>query len=150
MKLIEVYIKREEDFFEKYNKLLISTELLNYLINSVNDSDTNIKVEIHCKLDLDFNKYIKEGLKRELENSYLVKRKTNMMQFSLLLLGLIFIFLSIFLQNNIIWHEVILIVGWVPIWEAIDMELFKDSSERKKRFKINELLKCEIEVKKVR
>ena len=34
--------------------------------------------------------------------------------------------------NVLIWHEVILIGGWVPIWEAIDIELFRDTKERKK------------------
>ena len=146
---INVDINKKEDFFEKYNKEVISKELINYLINCAMDYDYVETIIINSKLNLDFKLLLKEGLKKELDFSFKRKRKTNVLQFSLLLLGLFFIFLSVFLQNSIIWHEVILIIGWVPIWEAIDIELFRDSKERKRRNIIRKLLDSDVETKQI-
>ena len=42
------------------------------------------------------------------------------------------------------WKEIVLISGWVPLWEVIDVELFSDYEGRKKRRIITKLLNSEI------
>lgn len=148
MKIINVDIERKEVFFEKYDKSIVSKELLNYIIDKgLKNELSDMKIIVYSKLDLDFKTLIIEGLEKELESSCNNKRQTNLTQFMLVLLGVFFIFLSVLLKDSIIWHEVILIIGWVPIWEAIDIELFRDSKERKRRAVIRKLLNSDIEVK---
>ena len=145
MKSINITIKKEEDFFEKYNSTTVSKDLLNYIIEK--SSTKNItKLIIESKLKLDFKLFIKEGLKKELEKSNEDTKRINIMQIMLILLGTFFIFISVLLKKHIIWNEIVLIIGWVPIWEAIDIELFRDSKERKKRNIIKKLLDIDIEV----
>ena len=90
---------------------------------------------------------IENGLKQEYEKSKKIYHITNIKQLLLSLLGIIFLFLSTLIQEDIIWKEVLLIGGWVPIWEAIELELFSDSEERRKRMILKNLLKTEIEEK---
>ena len=147
MKEINIYIKNKEDFFLKYDNSKISKELINYLIEST-ILNTKNKIIMHSSLDIDYKKYIIEGLEEELEHNLENKKRTNHLQILLIFLGMFFLCLSVIFKDFEIWHEVILIGGWVPIWEAIDIELFRDSKERKKRYILNNLLKSEIEVKK--
>ena len=48
------------------------------------------------------------------------------------------------IKEDVIWKEVLLIGGWVPIWETIDIELFSDLEGRRKRIILKKLLKSEI------
>ena len=59
-------------------------------------------------------------------------------------MGVMFIFLSTKIDDSTIWKEVLVILGWVPIWEMMEVELFPDAAERKRRKAIKKLLKCEI------
>lgn len=47
-------------------------------------------------------------------------------------------------KEDVIWKEVLLIGGWVPIWETIDIELFSDLEGRRKRIILKRLLESEI------
>jgi len=147
MNIINITIEKKEYFFEKYNDYKVSKELINYLIKeSINKQ--NIKVIINSSFDINFKQYIIEGLNQELENNLEQKRQNNLFQILLIFLGIFFICLSVIFKDFIIWHEVMLIGGWVPIWEAIDIELFRDSKAREKRYTIKKLLNSEIEIKK--
>jgi len=59
-------------------------------------------------------------------------------------MGSILIYLSFKIKNVQVWREILLISGWVPIWEMVKIELFPDVEGRIKRRIINKLLKSEI------
>ena len=52
--------------------------------------------------------------------------------------------ISTFIKNMNILNEIVLIGAWVPIWEAIELELFTDTKEKRKRKQLKKILKGEI------
>ena len=85
---------------------------------------------------------INEGFKEEYNRSKQEHIDNNMKQIIFLLLGILFIFLSTTISEEFIWKEILLISGWVPIWEVIDVELFSDAEGIRKI--INKLLQSKI------
>lgn len=63
-----------------------------------------------------------------------------------MLLGILLLFLSTVIRGMFIFEEVFLIIGWVPIWEAVDIELFSDVKEKKKRNALKKLLESNLEI----
>jgi len=149
---IEIYINNEEDLLEKYNHKLVSQELIDYIIskskNYFKEDDIVLVVENKTKYnDENVEKLIKNGLKFELQNSTKIKDLNNIKQIILVLIGILFLFLST-LINDAIFGEVLIVIGWFPIWEALDIEFFTDVKEKRKRSIINKLLESKIEFKK--
>jgi len=87
---------------------------------------------------------IKEGLKEEYKRSIEEKNRNNLKQISFLLLGVIFIFIATRIENRGMLRELLIITGWVPIWEMLEIELFPDVYGRRERRTIKRLLKSEI------
>lgn len=152
MNKIEIYINDEEDLLEKYNDKLVSQELIDYIIskskNYFKEDDVVLVVENKTKYnDENVEKLIKNGLKFELQNSTKIKDLNNIKQVILILLGILFLFLSTLIDDSIL-KEVFIIIGWFPIWEVMDIEFFTDVKEKRKRSIINKLLESKIEFKK--
>lgn len=152
MNKIEIYINDEEDLLEKYNHKLVSQELIDYIIskskNYSKEDDVVLVVENKTKYnDENVEKLIKNGLKIELQNSTKIKDLNNIKQVILILLGILFLFLSTLIDDSIL-KEVFIIIGWFPIWEVMDIEFFTDVKEKRKRSIINKLLESKIEFKK--
>lgn len=147
-KIIEIDLDRKFDFIRKYNDKKVSLKLLEYLIDQIGICKNNEKVKIvlnkRCELDINAIKLIKDGLKEEYKKSFALRDQNNLKQLWMLTMGVIILFLSTKMPESTIWKEVLVIVGWVPIWEMIEVELFPDAVERKRRKSIKRLLKCEI------
>lgn len=148
MKVIEIDITNKEDLYEKYNKKVVSKDLINYMIESIphfNKSD-KLKIVINNSTSEKINctKLIKDGLNNEYNKSLLKYHKTNIVQLIYLIIGIIALILST-LINGTIFKEIILIGAWVLIWEMIELELFSDTQEKKKRIILKKLLDSEFE-----
>lgn len=148
-KNIEVYLHEDYDVTEKYNKKNVSKELIEYLIEQTiffNKKD-DLKIKIYngsSYSDEVCLNLIKKGLKLEFQKCLKRKDLNNIKQIILILIGIIFLFLST-LINDTVFKEVFLIIGWVPIWEAIDIELFTDAKEKRRRKILKKLLESEME-----
>ena len=59
-------------------------------------------------------------------------------------MGTLLLFLSTKIPNNLLWKQVLIIISWVPIWEAVEIELFPDVVERKRRKYMKKLVSCKI------
>ncbi|MDD5980408.1 MAG: hypothetical protein PUC23_04805 [bacterium] len=149
-KIIYVDLENESDLFEKYNKNIVSEELINYIIkNSIHiDNETKIKIVINTKIKgIDIVSLIKEGLIFEHQKSIKEHERNNIIQILYLILGIFAIFLST-LINETIFKEIILIGGWVLIWTMVEMELFQDNKNKLKRHILKRLIASEIILKK--
>ena len=105
-----------------------------------------IKITINkkCELEQNCEQIIREGLKEEYNRSLKVRRRNNEKQIGLLILGIAFLFLARLVDEGNIWKEILLITGWVPIWEMIEVQLFPDMEGSKKRRIIDRILRSEI------
>ena len=147
-KVINVDLDRKFDFLRKYSDNKVSTDLIEYLIDRIDKINKYEKVVIRlnkrCELDVNAIKIIKEGLKEEYKKSIQLRDENNLKQLWFLLMGAFIIFLSTKVPEDLFWKEVLVIIGWVPIWEMFEVELFPDAEERKRRRAIKRLLKCQI------
>lgn len=147
-KVINVDLDRKFDFLRKYSDNKVSTDLIEYLIDRIDKINKYEKVVIRlnkrCELDVNAIKIIKEGLKEEYKKSIQLRDENNLKQLWFLLMGAFIIFLSTKVPEDLFWKEVLVIIGWVPIWEMFEVELFPDAEERKRRKAIKRLLKCQI------
>lgn len=148
-KIIEVYLHDKYDLVEKYNENKLSKELIEYITKQAIPVGKNDKIKIvlnvKCdNMDRDCTELLKVGLSEEYNRIIKEHEITNIKQFCLLILGIIFLFLSTLINDETIWKEILLIIGWVPIWEAVDIELFSDIKSKRKKRIIKKLLNSEI------
>ena len=147
-KIIEIDINNKADLLEKYNNTKISKELIEYLINEssyINKKDNIIiKINNNTKLDLDIVLSLKKALEEEYNNTIKSHIKNDIVQIIFFFLGLFFLFLSTKITSSNIWKEILLIGGWVFIWEMIDLELFNDFRGRKRKRILQRLIASNI------
>ena len=147
-KTIVVDLARKEDLVSRYNNEKVDKDLIEYLIKEglyYKKSDKFIiVVEKESNIELNSINLIKEGLNEEFKKSLKVRDLNNLKQISLFFIGIFFLALSTLIPHEGIWYELMIIGGWVPIWEMIEVELFPDVEERRKRKVIKKLLKSEI------
>ncbi len=149
-KVINVDLQEKNDFSEKYNHEEVTNDLVEYLIKEARHTqkDDNIIINFNVLFNAEFN--IKEMLIKTLKEEYLHNindhRYTNLFQIILFLLGVIFLSLSTLFKDGVIWKEILVIGGWVPIWEMVELELFNDVRGRKRKKIINKLINSEINI----
>lgn len=145
-KVIKIDLNSKDNLTEKYNSTIVSTELINYIITQSmlfsKKEDFRVIINNNCGIKDDCVSMIKEGLMLEYKKSLKRHYNNNLKEFFLIIIGIVFLFISSKIRDNI-FNEVFLIIGWVPVWEAIELEFFSDVEERKKRFILKKLLNCE-------
>lgn len=148
-RIIEINLTNKTDFYDKYNKKLVSKELINYIIESAYyfDADDTIKIEITNNTKEDYVTLIREGLNREYDKSITLSYKNDFTQVFYLIAGILIIFLSTLIGGTV-FKEIILIGGWVFIWAMVESEIFTDIRNKKKRKIIRKLLDSEFIVRK--
>lgn len=148
MKQIDVYVDNNITLFETYNKNIISRNLIDYLLDQTVriKRKENINLIIHVtKETKGCSSLIQNRLKAEYQKNLRIHSIINIKQVTLLLLGLILLFISTLIKDTEVFHEAILIGAWVPIWEAVELELITDTKEKRKRIRLKKLMKAKIE-----
>lgn len=151
-KIININIDSNEDILERYDKGRVSDELISYLLERtkyLKKSDTT-KIIIKNETNLDGNaikKLIVAGLKEDYDESVRLNSINNSKEFLFFLIGLFLIFLSN-LDSDVIGKELLLIGGWIFVWETIEMELVSDSFERRKRMILKKLINSKFVINK--
>ena len=149
---MKIDIVNKYDFIDKYNEEKVSSEFMEYIIKQTmwKDRKHKIKIQINQKCEMEQNcaEILKQGLRVEYQRSVKKRNETNIEQFLFLCIGMLAIFLSLQLPEDTIWKELLLIAGWVPLWELLELELFSDVEGRKRRAILKRLIKSEIVVNK--
>lgn len=146
-KIIEIDLLNKEDFFEKYNHNEVSKDLINYLIKQtfINRKSKNIKIVINSKCEIEnISNILKDSIQKEYELSYKHLKYNNIVQLIFIIFGVFALFIATLLKDSIILNEIVVIGAWVLLWETINLELFSDTEERRKRKLLKRLLTCEI------
>lgn len=144
MKSIVVNIRRERDLYEKYNNE-VSSELLKYLIDEAKAKD-EIEIIINTKLDINnIDELIKKGLEDLYKDTKLIDKFYDSKQIKFFIVGMLFLIFSTIMKPELI-KELILIMGWIAVWEVFDIAINVDSKQKFNRKIINKLINCKIKV----
>lgn len=148
MKVIEVNLKSEDELLEKYSGKL-SNELLKYLINESKYTDESLKIVIKTNMEADSVKdVIKSWLNSALKNAEYIDKLYNNKQILLFIMGITILIISTLILNQVI-KEIVIIAGWVFIWEVIDISLNTDIETRITKRTVKKLLKSRIVVERL-
>lgn len=147
-KIIEIDLSDKYDLVEKYNEKNVSKDLIKYIIDEAMDVSKKDKIIIEINKKFQLNKSCKnliiEGLNREYNESLQLHKLIDLKQWLFLAWGIIALFIYSLIEEDTAWKEILLIATWVPLWEMIDLEIFSDHDERKKRRVLKKLLNSEI------
>lgn len=145
-KIIEIDLLEPDYLYEKYNHKKVSKELINYIIDMSLEFDKNDSFKIILNNYLVDNKdvlyLIKEGLNNAYNKSYQLYLRTGLIQAIYFLAGIITLSLSRLIPSSVI-REVVLIFGWVLIWTMVELEIFSDVEEKRKRKILKKILNGE-------
>jgi len=145
-KEIEIDLVSEEDLFERYNKKVVSEDLINYIVRKTINIGSEYKIKLIINNETK-NKnvvsLIKEGLEKEYERCKIEYIRNNIMQLVYLVIGILILIISNIITETV-FKEIILIGGWLFIWNMGEMELFQDNSNRRRRKILKKLLVSEI------
>lgn len=148
MEKIIIDIEEESHLINKYNKSKVNQDLIEYLMKQAKLINWNEEIKIvinkNSEIKQDSISLIKQGLQEKYIRSIKTRDLNNRKQVAYLILGTIIIFLSTLIPEIGPWKEIVLITGWVPIWEMIEVELFPDMYGRKNRRIIRKMLKSEM------
>lgn len=144
MKSIIVNIRRERDLYEKYSNE-VSSDLLKYLVDEARVKD-DVEIIVNTRLDIkDIDKLIKEGLENSYKDTKVIDKFYDNKQIILFIVGMLFLIFSTITKPEVI-KELILIIGWVAVWEVLDIAINVDSKQKYNRKIINKLINCKIKV----
>ena len=144
MKSIIVNIRRERDLYEKYSNE-VSSELIKYLIDEARVKE-DVEVVINTKLDINnIDKLIKEGLENYYKDTRIIDKFYDNKQIILFIIGMFFLIFSTITKPEVV-KEFILIIGWIAVWEVLDITINIDSKQKYNRKIIKKLLNCQIKV----
>lgn len=152
MNEIIININDEKDYENKYNSNNLSSELSNYIYEECKGKSINNKVLIVIKSKYQMKDKEKEEIINKIHNNYktdlneqlLMIKYSNIKNFVISLLGILFLYLYYFIKINFVLSEMILIVGWVAIWEAVYAWLFVRGKDNIQIKRLKKLANCEI------
>lgn len=146
-KEIIIDINNHYELVETYNDNKISQDMIRYVLKEAmlakRYDQFKVIINKKCNIDKNVEEMLKEGLKEETQRSLEQYQCNNRRQLFFLGLGIVLIFFALLQKENTVLREVILIAGWVPIWEIMKIELYPDVYSRKKRNAIEKLINAE-------
>jgi len=147
MKKLDIYLENKEDLVEKYNKEHVSNELIKYILSQIEYVDEKDRYELYLHVTKETKNcadMIKKGLKEEYNKNLKKSKITNIKQIILILISIIILLFSTLVNAENILHEIIIIIGWVPIWEAVELEIITDARESRRRKILKKLMQSHI------
>ena len=158
--VINMNVQNDDDFLSPYSpsaEPLISegvAEFINSAVESVRPKESlTLRISGSCISSSNHEKY-ERAIKQYYKEKYIVNtreiRFSNIIAIILGILGVLVLTLAVFLNFQIqsaIWTEVIDIVAWVLLWEAVDVALFKARALRVKKQRYFSLISMKIEYK---
>lgn len=147
--IIRVDLENRNDLLEKYNKNIVSRDLINYIIDNVPVFAKNETLTIVINSRIDNQKecisLIKKGLQEEYDKNVFLYRQNNLKQIVFLLIGILILLIST-VVDGMVFKELASVGVWVMFWNMIETELFEDRNIKIKKKKLKRLLSSEIVV----
>lgn len=155
--VIAMNVKDDKDFLSVFSKRetpVISEDVAEFIEHcalSVPPSEKlRLSITSECideKEREDYKKAIREYYTEKYLASKLEMKRNTFITILLSLIGILIISLS-FLAASRVWSEVIAIIGWVFIWEAVHITAFQNRALRIKRMRYLSFIEMKISYKK--
>ncbi len=150
--IIEVTLGKKEDYINKFHNKKISQELSDYILNECKNFKPYQKFEIcifhkFSMTTQDQNELvdmIRENYGVDIHEIKVLTEKRMIFNMLSVLIGIVFLFLSVLTKNIPVINEVLVIIGWVPIWEAIYNMLFGGLKNNILTKRLKRLTNCQI------
>ena len=146
-KVITVDIADKNDLVEKYDRSIVSADLIKFILTQAEQAsirDTfKIIVKDKCHLDHDVSNLIRSGIKIEYDNAVYEHTRNNNRQIRSVIIGVILIVISTIIKDPVL-AEIFAVGAWVAMWDAIELALYSEYKERRKMNRLRKLLNCEI------
>ena len=146
-KVITVDIADKNDLVEKYDRSIVSADLIKFILTQAEQAsirDTfKIIVKDKCHLDHDVSNLIRSGIKIEYDNAVYEHTRNNNRQILSVIIGVILIVISTIIKDPVR-AEIFAVGAWVAMWDAIELALYSEYKERRKMNRLRKLLNCEI------
>ncbi len=145
---ITIDIENKDDYTCPYNNRKLNSELLSYILDESKGIplQNKIEIEIHSHFDSNekksFIEILRSNLGEDIKENYLEMKLTYIKAILLFLFGLLFVLLSNITPQII--KEIILIIGWVGIWESCYIFLFDRIHTRIKIKKFKKLVNAKV------
>ncbi len=146
-KVITVAIADKNDLVEKYDRSIVSADLIRFILAQAelaSHKDTfKIIVKDKCHLDHDVSNLIRSGIKIEYDNAVYEHTRNNNRQILSVIIGVVLIVISTLIKDAVL-AEIFAVGAWVAMWDAIELALYSEYKERRKMNRLRKLLNCEI------
>lgn len=152
--IIEISFDEKDDYINQFNNTKLSNSLSNYILEECRGKSLSNRITLNVKANFkisnkekeEFIKMVHENYKDDLKEYTLILKHSNLKKIIIFFIGIILIYLSYFkeISSNEVISEVILIIGWVAIWEAAYTWLFESDKNRIKAKRLKQLAKCKI------
>ena len=149
--MININLKKKEDFYSRYSNQKLNSELTDFIYNECYGEDykNNIVINIYTKLKIskkeknDMMDTIRRtfGLKVQDELYYYEKAKFKKTILFLIGIVLIVIYYLSFIE---VLSEIILILGWLAIWESVYSFLADSSKDYIRIYRLRKLASSRI------
>lgn len=153
--VIKVLVDKKNDFYNKFDprKFSIDSNIVDYITNEAYNIPFRYKIIIEfCSEQLSeeeknkIKKMIKDYYAMQIYNEDYIIRTNIIKSLFFILFGVLMVVYS-FLGKNIfgnVYQEVVCVIGWVLLWEGIDILALFNSSERIERKNFKQLYYSEI------
>ena len=150
---IEIYLNDKKDHINNFNKNRISTELFDYILEEIKTINIKEKVNINIYT----NNFIltdeeKEGLAMMIKKTYeddandliYIDNVLTFKELIMLLIGVVIIIIYVIFHDSPVISEIILIIGWLIIGEALERLFFSKTEAKHKIKRRNQIIKSKI------
>ena len=151
--VIEINLHSKEDYKNPFNENKLSNELSEYILEECKGFPYNCELELNIKTKFKLNSEERIKLISMIRSNFGLDVRENLIFMNnlikkdifLFLFGCIFIIISAAIKKNVpILSEVILIIGWVGIWEVVYSLFFSDYKRRLQIKRFRQLSNCKI------
>lgn len=155
--IINMTFDEKDDYISQFNENKLSNKLSNYILDECRGKPLKNKITLNIKMNYrisnkekeEFIKMIHNNYKADLKEYMLILKRSIIKKIIIFFIGVVLIYLAYFkdIMDNEVISEIILIIGWVAIWEVAYTWFFESDKNRIMVKRLKQLIKCNINFK---
>ncbi len=155
--IINMTFDEKDDYISQFNENKLSNKLSNYILDECRGKPLKNKITLNIKMNYrisnkekeEFIKMIHNNYKDDLKEYMLILKRSIIKKIIIFFIGVVLIYLAYFkdIMDNEVISEIILIIGWVAIWEVAYTWFFESDKNRIMVKRLKQLIKCNINFK---